>query len=569
MPSAIALVKRRDALKSQASNHMTIWQDIADVTDPVKSNIIVQREDGAKQTDSIFDATAIHAKNLLRTTLHGNLTPRTQPWLSLKLRQEELNDNQEITEWLEDCSRRMHLSLRQSNFTTSVDEMYDDLVTFGTGCLFCEEEELEASGRFPGLRFEAVGVAHFFIGEDRRGRVDTIFRDFKLAARVIMDRWKDKVPDSFAAKCKTKPDDLFEIVHAVMPRQDLRYVNEGGSVQRAKGSKNMPFASYYILNESQKTLLEEGGFEEFPFMVPRWNKTPGEVFGRGPCHTGLPDIKSTQVMMEQVLKAVPLAIIPPILTRSESVVGDIDRSPGAHIEVDTMGGPLGDAIGPLNTGYKPDVAEAFFQRMDAKIQQYFFVDQLILREAPDMTATEIMARQEQNQRLLGPVTGRLEAEFLNPLVERIFGLMARVPGALLPIPDALQVLGAAADIDVEYEGPLALAQRNIEVQAQDILLQMVAGISTGLATYAPDLAREVWDPLKLDRFIKTRAEIKGVRTDDMNSDQEIAEIRGKRAEVQAAQQKKQEALQMTEAVKNVTPALSALQKPPQASGKAA
>ena len=39
--------------------------------------------------------------------------------------------------------------------------------------------------------------------------------------------------------------------------------------------------------------------------------------------------------------------------------------------------------------------------------------------------TEVLALQEQTQRLLGPTTGRLESEFLNPLILRSFAIMAR------------------------------------------------------------------------------------------------------------------------------------------------
>ena len=43
--------------------------------------------------------------------------------------------------------------------------------------------------------------------------------------------------------------------------------------------------------KEEKTLLEEGGFDEFPYMVPRWSKVAGEIYGRSPSMTSLPDIK--------------------------------------------------------------------------------------------------------------------------------------------------------------------------------------------------------------------------------------------------------------------------------------
>ncbi len=64
------------------------------------------------------------------------------------------------------------------------------------------------------------------------------------------------------------------------------------------------------------------------------------------------------------------------------------------------------------------------QRREA-IRQAFFVDQLMLRESPNMTATEVIARNEEKMRLLGPVLGRLQAEMLQPLINRSFNLLAK------------------------------------------------------------------------------------------------------------------------------------------------
>ena len=51
-----------------------------------------------------------------------------------------------------------------------------------------------------------------------------------------------------------------------------------------------------------------------------------------------------------------------------------------------------------------------------------------------MTATEVQVRYELMQRLLGPTLGRFQSEFLNPLIERVFGIMFRA-NAFLPAPE--------------------------------------------------------------------------------------------------------------------------------------
>ena len=50
------------------------------------------------------------------------------------------------------------------------------------------------------------------------------------------------------------------------------------------------------------------------------------------------------------------------------------------------------------------------QRRDA-IVKMFHVDQLVISENRNMTATEVLQRQEEKMRLMGPMVGRLQVEF--------------------------------------------------------------------------------------------------------------------------------------------------------------
>ena len=70
------------------------------------------------------------------------------------------------------------------------------------------------------------------------------------------------------------------------------------------------------------------------------------------------------------------------------------------------------------------------------IRQAYYSDQLQLQEGPQMTATEVQVRYELMQRLFN--ISRFQSEFLNPLIERVFGIMFRA-GALLPEPESIEV----------------------------------------------------------------------------------------------------------------------------------
>ena len=76
--SAARLLKRDDTLRAQQATWLTRWQDIADYTAPERSRILTL-QDGAIEAQQLYDSTAIHASTLLASSIHGTMTPATQP----------------------------------------------------------------------------------------------------------------------------------------------------------------------------------------------------------------------------------------------------------------------------------------------------------------------------------------------------------------------------------------------------------------------------------------------------------------------------------------------------------
>ena len=49
----------------------------------------------------------------------------------------------------------------------------------------------------------------------------------------------------------------------------------------------------------------------------------------------------------------------------------------------------------------------------------------MMQDGPQMTATEVIQRNEEKMRLLGPVLGRLQSELLKPLIDRVFAILLK------------------------------------------------------------------------------------------------------------------------------------------------
>ena len=527
--------KRLDKLEADRGTWESHWQEILDYVMPRKAEITFLRSRGEKRTEVLFDSTAITANNLLAASLQGTLTSPSLPWFSLKLRDDDANKIRDIQIWLEDTARRMYAVFNESNFNTEVHEMYLDLCSVGTSAIFVEEaNEGFLQG---GLHFNTLHIAEYFIQENSTGRVDTLYRKYKMTARqAVQEFGEDNVGTKIKEAVKAKPDTRFNFIHAVEPTQD--YERSVGMKSKTK----LPFHSCHVCFED-KMVVRVGGYNEFPYLVPRWSKATGEIFGRSPSYNALPDIKTLNKAVEIGLKAWAKAIDPPLLVTDDGVIGRVRMTPGGITVVrsDT-------AIKPLQIGSNWQITDLKENQLRTAIRQAYYSDQLQLQEGPQMTATEVQVRYELMQRLLGPTLGRFQTEFLNPLIERVFGIMLR-SDALTPRPSEMEGMS----MDIEYVGPLARSQRMEEAIAVERLYQ--------LAMQVVQVDPTVMDVINHEQAIRMRATLLGVPKTVLRGEDEVAEIREQRAAAQQQAQEQAMAQQQADTALSQGKAMTEMSKP--------
>ena len=74
-------------LMEKRSTWESHWQEVSDYMLPRKAEITKERARGDKRHTQIFDATAIHALELLAASLHGMLTSSANKWFSLRFKE--------------------------------------------------------------------------------------------------------------------------------------------------------------------------------------------------------------------------------------------------------------------------------------------------------------------------------------------------------------------------------------------------------------------------------------------------------------------------------------------------
>jgi len=528
--TALMVLRRLDRLKKQRKTWESHWQEIADYMRPRKADITKKSQTpGNKRSELIFDGTAINAAELLSASLHGMLTNMSTPWFSLRFTDPAINQEDEAKEWLEATEDVLYAAFHRSNFQEQIHELYDDLILFGTAVMLIEPDKEES------FRFSTRHIAECYLAEDENGRVDTVYRQFRMFARAAISQFgAAKVGDTILKTAERDPYEQVTILHVVMPRddRDVRKINK----------TNKPFASFYIEPE-EKIVLSESGYDEMPYVVPRWLKSSYELgYGRSPSMNALADTKVLSKMSEITLRAAQKQVDPPLMVPDDGFMLPVRTVPGG---LNFYRSGTRDRLEPLNIGANNPLGLQMEEQRRQAIRAAFYVDHLVLSQGPQMTATEVLSRTESAMRILGPSLGRLQAELLQPLIGRCWNIMLR--GKNLPV--APPMLNAAS-VEIEYVSPLAKAQKQTEVQAMVRmleLLQPLMGLDPGIV-----------DHIDSDGLAKHVIKVLGIPASVTRGEREVADIRAQRQQQQQEQAEMQQAMQAAEAAGNAAPAVKAV-----------
>jgi hypothetical protein len=528
------IIDRADRMRADRGVFEAHWQEIRDLIIPLAAAVTRREVAGQKSHHAVLDGTGEQANEMLAAALVGIMTPDTVDWFTLRARDERINRDAQAAVWLEDCAQRMLSVFRapRGGFASGQHEKYLDVCSFGTGGMFIADRP----GK--GILFSALPLRQLLLGEDADGRVDTVYRDFELSARQAVQRWGRRAGEKVAKAAEGKDRDKpFRFVHAVYPRVDR---DPGKS-----DARNMPYASCYV-GVDEKQVLAEGGFQEMPFVTPRWGKRADEVYGRGPGMKALADVKMLQRSMKVTIKGVEKMIDPPLMVADDGVLSPVRVSPSA-INVYRAGTMSTDPIKPLLTGGRPDLGEEFMQGIRFRIDAAFFKPLIQMIRRDRMTATEVLQVVEEGQRILGPYLGRLKAEDLGPMIERVFGIMMRVE-AFAPMPEILQ----GQEIEIEYVSPAVKQQRLSRARG----LAQFAEITGPFVALDPSLN----DNLDMDRAYRDTADVLGLPKDWLLSPEIVEARRQARREAQQQEMQRQALMEGVDTAANAVRALPALRQ---------
>lgn len=509
-PDANTILRRLGALRGKRQPHERNWRECFDYSMPALGNglngvVLDAASINAKQAE-LCDGTAGDGLRTLASHIMSGLTPANARWFSLDVGQE----SEEERRWLDNAGDLLWENIHLANFDAEGFEAQLDLCGAGWFVLYIDEDRERG-----GLTFEKWPLAQCFVTSTRAdGVIDTVYREFKLSAEAALNTYGDQLSAKARKLAEDKPDAPVSFVQVVMPRRT--------HAVDAKLAKNLPFASLHIEVDACRT-VREGGYHEFPCAVPRWMKLDSG-YGIGPMSTALPDAKTLNELKRMELDNADIAIAGMWIAEDDGVLNPrtVKVGPRKIIVANSV-----DSMKPLQSGANFDIGFVSEERLQANIRKYLLADQLQPQDGPQMTATEVHVRVNLIRQLLGPIYGRLQAEYLRPMIERCFGLAFRA-GVFGPPPQSL----AGREFSVRYVSPLARAQRLEDVSAMDqfelaLANQAAAGNTSAADVYDFDLAN------------RERAELLGVPSKLVRATRDVTKLREQRAQQQADDQRQE------------------------------
>ncbi|MFA5340794.1 MAG: portal protein [Clostridia bacterium] len=529
-----ACVEKAESLQADRTEAESVWRQVRDYMLPNRPSFTTDNEDTNAVMANIFDGTAIDAINVSKAGINGMLTNAALPWYSIEMENQELNKDENIRQALQEVNSVMPVEFHNSNFYTNIDVVYEEAIGYGQSCIFIIE------GKKTALNFHPVPLKNVFTEEDSDGNIDTVYRCFQYTKKQIVQKWGE---DALSTQMRASKDDKkkYRIIHAVYPRKD-REVTSKGEFKDDKYNKK--FVSVYIEKE-EKHIFDEGGYDEFPYAVPRLFLAE-DGYGRGMGCNALPDVKMLNSMEKTGLRAWQKAVDPPTQGPDEGTTLPIKTGPGGHTYNSNWDKP-GSEIKTLYPSGTFQNLPTFEQKCEAKrnqIREFFFYKQFrTQQEGQPRTAQEIIQIASENLKILGPLLNRFTEELLKPIISRSFSILLRA-GRFPKLAQLIAQGQIQTSFKIVYLSPIAKAQRLYEAQELQNALNLLIP--------AAQVDQTILDNFDGDKYFQKISGLYPVVTDIARSEDQKLGIRNARAEAQANAQAQANAMATVEGLKTAS-----------------
>lgn len=506
------LTKQLAQLEQERTTFEPHWRELSDFIIPRGSRFLTSEANrGDRRNTKIVDPTATMANRTLSSGMMSGITSPARPWFKLATPDPEMMDYGPVKLWLETVQNRMNDMFNKSNLYQSLPIIYSSLGTFGTGALAVLEDDEDV------IRTMPFPVGSYYIANSPRLSVDTCFRKFSMTVRQLVREFGlNNVSSSTKSAFENGTyENWVDVVHAVYPNMN----RETGKMN----AKNKVFRSvYFEVGGDNDKVLRESGYDEFPVMAPRWEVNGEDVYGSScPGMIALGQVKALQLEQRRKAQQIDKQTNPPMIGPTSLKTQRVSLLPGDITYVDQVTGAEG-----LRPAYvvNPNLGDLLGDIQDTRqlINSAYFVDLFMMLQnvnTRSMPVEAVIEMKEEKLLMLGPVLERLNDEFLDPLIDRAFSMMAR-KNMLPEPPEEMQGM----PLRIEYISVMAQAQKAIGLSS----LERFVGFVGNLANAKP----EALDKLNVDQAIDNYAVMSGVSPTVVVPQEQAQQTRNDRAQQQ-------------------------------------
>jgi hypothetical protein len=401
---------------------------------------------GQRRTDKIFDETAVVGVQEFASRLQAGITPTFARWADFQAGSEIPKEQKpQINLDLDKITEYVFELLQTSNFNQEIHEAFMDLA-IGTGVLLVEEGDA-----INPIKFTSIPLTKVCLMNGPDGKIDTVYRTRYCKPEEILILYpKAILPENFDPLKQKKQIKIIEAVYKI----------HKPNVEEFKLCVFMEDPKHVLFEEEYK------GEGSNPYLVFRWNKASGEVYGRGPVFNAMSAIKTCNLTIELILQNAQMSVSGVYTYEDDGVINpdNISLVPGSLIPV----APGSRGLTPIQAASNFDVAQLVLNDMRANIKKALYMEALGKPEGTPMTATEVSERMADLSRQIGSSFGRLQSELINPLLRRIIRILSKQGRIEIP-----KVNGR--EVKIAPRSPLAQAQHLQDVADVSRFNEIIAG----------------------------------------------------------------------------------------------
>lgn len=496
------LEKQLTAMKEVRRPYEAEIYEIAGLAQPNRSRYVAAMSSRSarsqRRANKLYDGHAIRSFRTLTGGMYSGMSSPNRPWAKFTFEDKDLATYQPVKVWLEQASEIVLRMLNSSNFYAAAKLGYSEIGLFGTdACVMTEALDWETGLTYPVCFSQTFG--EYWVALNHKLEPDRLIRQQMMTVKQMVGafvadrldkremRW-DRVSVAVQnAWDRGNYETEIPTYHAIRPNEN--------HIPGRMDPSGMPWESVkWEEGQADKgLLLEEKGYWSQPFWAPRWEVASGDVYGFGPGHDALTDMRALQLQAKRKGEATDFAVKPPLMApaslRIKFQPGSVTHAAAADqaqvkpiFQVDYR---AIEVIGRDAAELRDAVDEATYARLFMAISS--------LDGSADRTVMEIAKREEEKLTQLGPVIERVNNEKLAVALDRAFDIAAR--NSMLPDPpEEIQDM----PIEIDFVSILAQAQRMIGMQQTERAL----GFTAQLANAKPEvldnldgdaLMRDYWD----------------------------------------------------------------------------